>query len=478
MSQSVQPDVLLVSDFSGMAEVENLGAMPEYPKQMPLDLPAGGPGSWDERRQGVGTVLFDPKIGRCRMWYVAAPAFDGTLAGGFRVAYAESENGLHWTKPELGLVEYGGSTRNNLVSGLPSRMDGVSVIADTDGKFKMVIMDARVLSPAEVADPRIRARLNPTLQPAFMGIAESEDGVRWRFESDGRPAICEKFEIGRLYRVGGHYIMNGQQGSPFIDHPDDHRCVVFYQSGDLKHWTKLPGYFHLENGPLDQCHCGISPCLTVGRTLVGLSGRFHNAPELPEQNFDVDLAYSHNGTDWALPFPASPWLRRGEPGGWNGGGIRQAQGYAENGDDMYFYFFGLDRGNDLSSAHVPGIAGFRRHRFACAGIHVGWDIDFTGTRRGMLRTPVIRRGTRGEVALNCGNFIGPGHLRVALTDAGGRELPGFGLADSLPVAEDGLAVKVRWRKASPLPEEFAVRVVFSGKGLCPDLPRLYTIALQ
>ena len=31
------------------------------------------------------------------------------------ICYAESEDGLHWRKPELGLIEFNGNTRNNLV---------------------------------------------------------------------------------------------------------------------------------------------------------------------------------------------------------------------------------------------------------------------------------------------------------------------------------------------------------------------------
>ena len=30
-------------------------------------------------------------------------------------AYAESDDGIHWTKPKLGIIEFNGSSENNLV---------------------------------------------------------------------------------------------------------------------------------------------------------------------------------------------------------------------------------------------------------------------------------------------------------------------------------------------------------------------------
>ncbi|MBI4584250.1 MAG: hypothetical protein HY717_09545 [Planctomycetes bacterium] len=51
----------------------------------------------------LGAVFRDG--GRFRMWY----QMNDTLFG-----YAESEDGLRWTKPNLGFYEHGGSKDNNL----------------------------------------------------------------------------------------------------------------------------------------------------------------------------------------------------------------------------------------------------------------------------------------------------------------------------------------------------------------------------
>src|SRR5262245_26626832 len=60
---------------------------------------------------GWNTVLEDGGI--FKMWYEAS-----TLLGGRHsqsVCYATSTDGIHWEKPDLGLIEFRGSKRNNIV---------------------------------------------------------------------------------------------------------------------------------------------------------------------------------------------------------------------------------------------------------------------------------------------------------------------------------------------------------------------------
>ena len=65
---------------------------------------------WEQGGLHYPCVLLDG--GRYRLWYWTT----GAAEGAFRLhAYAESEDGLRWERPELGLVEYEGSKSNNLV---------------------------------------------------------------------------------------------------------------------------------------------------------------------------------------------------------------------------------------------------------------------------------------------------------------------------------------------------------------------------
>ena len=65
---------------------------------------------------GGGTSIYGSVLhegGRFRMWYQAWPA-DWNGKDVSLVGYAESEDGVEWRKPNLGLFEYAGSTGNNL----------------------------------------------------------------------------------------------------------------------------------------------------------------------------------------------------------------------------------------------------------------------------------------------------------------------------------------------------------------------------
>src|SRR5215204_3002696 len=64
---------------------------------------------WEERMISFYTTVLDEE-GKLRMWYICR---DG--ANRPNVAYAESRDGVTWTKPNLGLVDYQGSKNNNLV---------------------------------------------------------------------------------------------------------------------------------------------------------------------------------------------------------------------------------------------------------------------------------------------------------------------------------------------------------------------------
>ena len=74
---------------------------------------------WEAFSIGWSCVLEDD--GLFKLWYAASDS-DQWSGGRWHLCYATSANGRTWEKPELGLVEYGGSKRNNIVlAGLQAR---------------------------------------------------------------------------------------------------------------------------------------------------------------------------------------------------------------------------------------------------------------------------------------------------------------------------------------------------------------------
>ena len=77
---------------------------------------------WEGNACNYYTVFYDPDYGgsgRYRMYYHAwhIPS-DGNQSHPLRIAYAESDDGIHWKKPRLGLFEHDGSKKNNIVDRL------------------------------------------------------------------------------------------------------------------------------------------------------------------------------------------------------------------------------------------------------------------------------------------------------------------------------------------------------------------------
>lgn len=470
---------LLAIDRENFLAFEGLSISLEEPTLEPIpSLARGGAGAPDEQRIHMGgTVLFDPKLGRYRMWYVAFPRFTGDLTFGSQMAYAESEDGILWQKPHLGLVNWGGSTQNNLVAGLPPATDSGSVILDDDGLFKAAVMGVSVFRASELADERLRQADEVVPMPAFLGVAVSEDGFSWRMPPATGPVIREKFECGRLLKVGGRYVLNGQQMQPWADCPDIGRVVSFFESEDLVHWRKWPHYYRSESGK--ECHVGIAPLGRVGETWLGLTGRFHDAPELSDQFYELDLVISRDGVHWRMPAPWRPYLRCGPARSWYAGGLLQSQGLVVRERETRLYVSGNHHSNQPDSVLDAGLVRMPRDRFGFAALKVGWDLWRDASRRGYLRTVWLERGTSSAcLSINGENIQGTDALHVSLTDAQGRVLEGFSAQAMVPLASGGLDLRLAWRGQERLPERFCVQVAFTGGVLRTQSPRLYALSLH
>lgn len=172
-----------------------------------------------------GEISFYPVVikdgGRFRMWYQVTDYWE---------AYAESDDGIHWTRPNLGILEWNGSRENNLVWSGP----GGNMCPFRDGNPDC--------PPEELYKSTVRTD---------MLLAQvSPDGIHWRllqeepilktppFDSHN---ICFWDDWRREYVA---YTRGSREG---------HRWIRRATSKDFRHWSKLtpieiPGY------PLEQLY--------------------------------------------------------------------------------------------------------------------------------------------------------------------------------------------------------------------------------
>lgn len=122
---------------------------PEYLEPaITLDRP------WEGDGCTYHNIVWDEEKRLWRMYYIALEMFkpDGGMHGGdaVRVCVLESADGRNWVRPELGIVEFNGSTRNNIIltkDMLPGilNIDNFFVMRDANpapavcGRFKAVM---------------------------------------------------------------------------------------------------------------------------------------------------------------------------------------------------------------------------------------------------------------------------------------------------------------------------------------------------
>ena len=444
---------------------------------------AGAPDSWAV--QFYGSVIRDG--GRFRMWYVAAGDDrldpDTPRSAPWRVAYAESDDGVRWRKPELGLVEYNGSRANNLVLMTP-RLGTINLKvlfepgeADDSRRYKM---------GAHVWFPKNGSRLG-TLAPYG-----SPDGFRWKLLAPATPVDAElpahqtvlpplHFEpVGGLYRWGGLYHLSGQNAIA-ATRPYQGRVVRGFVSPDFVNWapTSAIGFVrssqHVPLGPGrsregEQTHEGIS-VWNRGNVLIGLSGMWHGGKQWSDVTIDLGLVVSNDGVRFREPAHERVFLRRGADGQWDQGGLLQGQGFHNVGGKTYIYYGAWDprRWQESPPRGGVGLAMLPRDRFA----HLRVDGASQGEGTYQLTDPVSSLMTRpldvAELAtrrfyVNAEGLGDQASLKVELLDGQTRPIPRFAGDNAAVVRVNGFQTPIQWRRRlADWPSHVRLRVTFQGR---------------
>ena len=125
---------LFVDDYV-IAEMRGVSKVLNQPRRHPLNPVVTPDHPWEGAGLFSPGVRYDEKTGTFTMNYLANLAeYDR------RVCRAVSKDGIHWEKPELGLVEYEGSKANNLVRRDPGKPRGLHTPWDPDPRkqYKML----------------------------------------------------------------------------------------------------------------------------------------------------------------------------------------------------------------------------------------------------------------------------------------------------------------------------------------------------
>ena len=270
---------------------------------------------WEADRLAWGQVMRDG--GLYRMWY-------GVSATPPLLCYAESNDAMTWRKPELGLVEYDGSTANNICyRGLGANHFSVFIdpTAPPQARYRCMIFKSWWEgAPGEVIDGeegmrRLNARnaaasgeeVLPVALKGVMAGLNSPDGLRWTpiekpilEEWHDTHNICLYDEAAGKYRA---YLRGGYGGR---------RAISYSETDDFEHWPPSRVIHHqlVTDEPGASLY---SNCYTRYPDVAGVHLMFPANYHLDTDKVDGELAVSMDGLNWTRHTRA-PIVPCGAPG--------------------------------------------------------------------------------------------------------------------------------------------------------------------
>lgn len=365
-----------------------------------------------------GSVIYDKSAHLYKMWY---QAYNRELAQ-YYVCYAISSNGTDWHKPALGIVDFKGSTANNIVG----TMHSPTVVYDPDS-----------------ADPARRYKMFGVEYGSGYWVWFSPDGLHWT-PSAANPVLPDSDVANVTYDPSTErYLVTSK-------HPDPSGRAAFVSfSTDFEHWTDPVLTLRADgrdqalaeaNGVLNSQVYGM-PVAPYDGIYIGFPWIFQyggaGAPGTAgEGSIDTEIAFSRDAVSWTRD-DRSVVIPRGVEGSFDSGMIFTAGNLVVTKDKVLLYYGGWDgtHGSATRGAAV-GLASWRLDGFV--SLSNGGDQPGTVTTK-----PLVFDGTQLRVNAD---FAGHGSsLRVELLDENGAVIPGFEAAGSIPITTDSTDVPVRWR---------------------------------
>ena len=450
---------LFVDDYL----VESLAAKAELRLHHPVgrEIVLKHDAAWEGTGSGYHSVFKDGDL--YRMYYKAwhLDVSDGKLNTGAHplyCCYAESDDGIHWRKPELGLHEFKGSKANNIV--MVSEKVGKTT---SDPGHPAVFKDDNPDCPA---DARYKAIIRSSGARGLLPF-KSADGIHWSPMSDA-PVITEgAFDsqnlafwdpVRREYRAYWRIFTAGVTTEKNWK-PAGVRAIRTATSPDFLKWGPHADLTYVDS-PAEHLYTNqIKPYYRAPQIFIGFPTRYvergwsdsmRALPELEHREWraKVSLRYgtalsegllmaSHDGRHfkrWNEAF-LRPGIQR--DGTWHYGQQYIAWHVVETASSIE------GTPNELSlyageSYWTGDSSELRRYTLRMDGFVSAWA-PFAGGE--LVTKPLKFAGKRLELNFSTS---AAGDIRVEIQGPDGQALPGFSLADCEEVFGDELARTVSW----------------------------------
>lgn len=416
-----------------------------------------------------GTVMRDQKTGEFRMWYQTnAGQPEGAL-----VCYALSSDGIHWEKPELGLIEFRGTRDNNIVwaTGYPDAYCPSVIFDPLDPdparRYKLYTWDVRSSKANRWPGFLASWEHDAGTGGAGMWLAISPDGIH--FVPYGHAPLLENigdvlptiFDEQRNRFISFTKINELRAGDPLY-----RRAVGMSISQDGIHWSnpaliltpdeeddaraqamggKRTEFYGLSGFPYEGIYIGFLWVFYI----MNFAIRPDKGRGWDDGPLGIQLVYSRDGEMWKRTFSREEVIPRRPQGNFD-----YVIGAVVNrpiivNDEIWVYYSGCNatHGMDPPKAYFGiGLAKFRKDGFVSLGC---------GPREGMVLTkPITISGNALELNLDARR----GYVKIALCDPDGTPISGFTLDECDLVTSNNTSQQVTWHGESDLSKLYGKQV--------------------
>lgn len=375
-------------------------------------------------------VWYDEKSAKFKMWYMAGGGSYSIKNAGV-MCYAESADGIIWTKPTLSIV------------------NGTNIVDyNSERDASTVWMDKQETNSSKRYKMFLSEKKNTKWQYTYK---TSSDGIVWREVASSKPIADRStvyknsfrnvwsYSIRHNVRVSADKLVRARDYSehadPVIGTKNAEALLSSFWFGpwsaELRHpryQGVSPAIYNLDATPYESIMLGF---FSVWQ---GPENDICAADNEIKRN-QIMVGYSRDGYSWFRE-DMNPFMAVNEKSGaWNYGNLQSVAGTPlVIGDKLYFYLSGrrlTEKGQEVTTT---GLATLRRDGFA----------SMKGT--GALETPILKfTGNYFYINANVN-----GELKVELLNPDGTVILGYSKDDCVSVKGDYVKQKVEWKSNKTL----------------------------
>lgn len=426
---------LFVDDY--LIESTDLNSIQHYPvpgKSNPVLTPDK---EWESNTSGPYAapfsdgIWFDEMDNKYKMWYLAGKSNSGS----YYTCYAESDDGIRWIKPDLGIF---GNT--NIVD--TCNRDASTMWLDKSEKDPL-----KRYKMFNVEHDRIYRRFQVVLKYSY-------DGIHW---SKGEAQSGDIFDRTTFFYNPflRKWVLSMRSDSDigrsrsYAEHEDPellvsltHRMRKDVKDANITFWLGAD-----DREPRNPRFQGIDPqlynldAIAYESLMLGFFSIWQGpdndvtAKEGIQKRNEVLIGYSRDGFHWSRP-SHKPFMGVNEsPGAWNWANSQSVCGMPViKNDSLYFYSSGRRLNLEKKDTHLSvGLYTLRRDGF----------VSMNADDSGYLTTRELKFS--GKYLFINADIPEEGEMRVEVLDENNNVFKGYGKADCIPMKGNSTKYMIRWK---------------------------------